>query len=93
MIACMGYLLLTVSGLPSRGDWMTKCAVCGRIIGGNDSVSVVRHVELVDGRAGWIAMHVRCAGKPIPTAAQRARQLPPGAPLRLPMLEGEYNGA
>ena len=72
---------------------MTICAVCGRVIGGNDSVSVVRHVQLVDGRAGWIAMHVRCAGKPIPTAAERARMTPPGRPLRLPMLEGGCDGA
>ena len=66
---------------------MTICAVCGKLIGGNDNVSVVRHVRLVDGRSGWIAMHVRCAGLPIPSAAQRVKMFPPGAPIRLPMLE------
>lgn len=67
---------------------MTKCAVCGRVIGGNDSVSVIRHVNLADGRSGWIALHVRCAGMPIPSAAQRAKLMPPGRPMALPMLEG-----
>ena len=71
---------------------MTICAVCGRVIGSNDNVSVIRHVHLVDGRSGWIAMHVRCAGKPIPSAAQRAKLMPPGKPMTLPMLEGGQNG-
>lgn len=71
---------------------MTICAVCGRVIGGNDSVSVVRHVRLVDGRSGWIALHVRCARLPIPTAAQRAKLMPPGTPLQLPMIEGVPHG-
>lgn len=72
---------------------MTVCAVCGQMIGGNDNVSVVRHVRLVDGRSGWIAMHVRCAWKPIPSAAQRAKMLPPGKPMRLPMLKGVEHGS
>ena len=69
---------------------MTVCAVCGREIGGKDNVSVVRYVQLVDGRAGWIALHVRCAGMPIPSAAQRAKMTPPGSPIKLPMLEGVF---
>ena len=71
---------------------MTICAVCGQPIGGKDNVSVIRHVHLVDGRSGWIAMHVRCAGSPIPSAAQRAKLMPPGQPLRLPMIEGGLHG-
>ena len=71
---------------------MTVCAVCGRLIGGNDNVSVIRHVHLVDGRSGWIAMHVRCAGSPIPSAAARAKLMPPGKPLSLPMLEIQKTG-
>ena len=67
---------------------MTVCAVCGRVIGGTDNVSVIRHVHLVDGRSGWIAMHVRCAGSPIPSAAARAMLKPQGRPMQLPMLEG-----
>ena len=66
----------------------TICAVCGRVIGGLENVSVVRHVRLVDGRTGWIAMHLRCAGQPIPSAAERALERPPGKPLKLQMLEG-----
>ena len=71
---------------------MTICAVCGRMIGGNDNVSVIRHVRLIDGRSGWIAMHVRCSMKPIPSAAQRAKLMPPGTPLQLPALEGVEHG-
>lgn len=56
-------------------------------------MSVIRHVHLVDGRSGWIAMHVRCAGRPIPSAAERARLMPPGKPLALPMLKGVQDGA
>lgn len=66
---------------------MTICAVCGRVIGGNDNVSVIRHIQRPDGRSGWIAMHVRCARTPVPSAAQRAKLMPPGQPLQLPMLE------
>ena len=69
---------------------MTLCAVCGRVIGGRngrDNVSVIRHVRLIDGRSGWVALHVRCAGYPLPSAAERT-VMPPGQPLTLPMLEG-----
>ena len=69
---------------------MTVCAVCGRMIGGKENVSVIRHVHLVDGRSGWIAMHVRCAGSPIPSAAERAKLMPPGQPLKLPMLSDNH---
>ena len=71
---------------------MTVCAVCGRVIGGDENVSVIRHVHLVDGRSGWIAMHVRCAGSPIPSAAARAKLMPPGKPMQLPMLEVKADG-
>ena len=71
---------------------MTICCVCGKIIGGNDNVSVIRRVQLVDGRSGWVAMHVRCAGFPVPTVTQRAQLMPPGKPLQLPMLEGVSDG-
>ena len=67
---------------------MTICAVCGEPIGGVENVAVIRHVRLTSGRSGWIAMHVRCAGSPIPSAAQRAKLMPPGKPLELPKLEG-----
>lgn len=67
---------------------MTICAVCGEPIGGVENVSVIRHVRLTSGRSGWIAMHVRCAGLPIPSAAQRITLKPPGKPMKLPMLEG-----
>lgn len=68
---------------------MTICAVCGRVIGGKiENVAVIRHVRLTDGRTGWVALHVRCARSPIPSAAERAKQLPPGQPMRLPMIQG-----
>ena len=69
------------------------CAVCRRPIGGpdgRDNVAVVRWVRLLNGKSGWIAMHVRCAGKPLPSEAERAAlPTPPGMPLQLPMLEEE----
>ena len=64
------------------------CAVCGSRIGGPGSlenVMVVRHVRLPSGRAGWVAMHVRCAGKW--PRAEAARKRPPGETLELEPLE------
>lgn len=60
------------------------------MIGGKENVSVIRYVQLVDGRCGWIAMHVRCAGKPAPWALKQAELMPPGKPLQLPMLEVKH---
>lgn len=65
------------------------CAVCGKTIGppdGRDDVSVIRHVTLTDGRTGWVALHVRCSGLPLPSAAERAEAMPPGKCLALPDL-------
>ena len=73
------------------------CAICRRTIGGpdgRDNVAVVRWVQLTSGQCGWIAMHVRCAGAPLPGkwAAKAATAIPPGMPLQLPMMEETADG-
>lgn len=63
---------------------MAICAMCKRPIGGPGSaenVAVVRLVRLVDGRAGWVSVHVRCARGPWPRLA--AERQPAGRPLAL----------
>jgi len=71
------------------------CAVCRQTIGGpdgRDNVAVIRWVRLLNGKSGWIAMHVRCVGKPWPTEAERAATpRPPGKPLQLPMIDMEVD--
>ena len=66
------------------------CAVCGQPIGdpeGRENVYVIRHVTLMDGRTGWIPVHVRCIRGPWPSLAERmALGMPPGRPLQLTMI-------
>ena len=60
------------------------CANCKRPIGGpdsNENVFVVRFVRLVDGREGWVSLHVKCARGPWPRSA--AERQPAGKPLAL----------
>ena len=66
------------------------CVVCGQPIGdpeGRENVYVVRHVKLMDGRTGWVPVHVRCVRGPWPSSAERmALGMPPGRPLQLTMI-------
>lgn len=64
------------------------CAVCGRLIGGRGSaenVAVIRRVRLKPGRTGWVTLHCRCAWGLLPVSGAVA--MPPGRPLRLPIVD------
>ena len=71
------------------------CAVCGREIGGKGSIENVyalRRVKIA-GKEGWVAVHVRCAGKLMAHGNRRAVDaLPGGNPLQLRELEGGKYG-
>ena len=54
---------------------------------GRENVYVVRHVKLMDGRSGWVPVHVRCIRGPWPSAVEQAAlPTPPGQPLQLTMI-------